>query len=338
MIMIGKQKPKVFIGLLLILLLTGMPTVSSRAAENNGFVTQNGYVLSQKQYDKLSQIYNDDVLYLQSNETIDYWLQDDVEILPGDTLYIQIDELYDAKGKYLGEVEQEITEHEAEILEKKIEKNNSQPITRKEFTALAPLTAKVNSVNSNDTLLAYVKTNMKLLKILTSNQSSVTSKRIVLTLEWTSLPKTRSFDVIAIRPGVECSFYSNNIDKNLSCQQVYDGKTITYNPKGDHCVKKYGSSFSGGYKMNGHTHGCGFSMNLVDSATKGITCKMEMFVDTAKNNFVAYGSYQHATKNVSLAESKKYSISYEGLGRVILFDDKVKAKYDAMQGVAGVFK
>lgn len=74
-------------------------------------------------------------------------------------------------------------------------------------------------------------------------------------------------------------------------------------------------------------------MNLVNDAT-AITCTMEMAVLCSKTSFVAYGSYQHAQKTVTLAKSKKYSISTSGYGRIILFDDAVKQNYDNMPGVS----
>lgn len=338
--MMVQRKKLIFGGLALTLLLAKSSAINCYAAENTAFVTKNGYSLTQEQYDKVSQVYEDDVLYLQDNETIDYWLQDDVEIISGDTLYIQVDELYDVNGEYLGEYERELTEQEATVLEKKIAKNGGQPLISNDFATLTSLAAKVTSTKSSAIKPYEEITTMKKLTMTTSNQAAITSKNMVLTLQWLAMPNIRSFDIIAIRPGVECTFYNNNIKHNLKCQQIYDSgsgrKIIEYDSFGDHCIKKLGSGIAGGNKMDGHHHGCGFSMNLVNAAKK-ITCVMEMTVDTSKNNFVAYGSYQHATKNVSLAESKKYSISYEGLGKVILFDNKVKEKYDGMNGVARVY-
>lgn len=46
-----------------------------------------------------------------------------------------------------------------------------------------------------------------------------------------------------------------------------------------------------------------------------------------------YGSYQHATANISLANSKKYTISRTGYGGVFLFNSPVRSYYDAMGGV-----
>ena len=47
-----------------------------------------------------------------------------------------------------------------------------------------------------------------------------------------------------------------------------------------------------------------------------------------------YGSYQHAKSEISLANSKKYTISRSGYGGVFLFNNSVKSHYDQMAGVS----
>lgn len=46
-----------------------------------------------------------------------------------------------------------------------------------------------------------------------------------------------------------------------------------------------------------------------------------------------YASYQHAQRNVTLAQSKQYSISLSGYGNVFDFSSAVKDYYDGMGGV-----
>ncbi len=339
--MIGNKKVKICLGLAVGFVLTGLSAQNSFAAQKTVFTTQEGYVLTKEQYDKVSQMYSDDSLYVQDRATIDNLLQEDVEIVRGETLYVQVDELYDAAGNYLGEYEREITKKEADVLERKLEANGNQPIVSRDFSTISSLVSKQRvatlASGDKDPRPNVCETNMKILKISGSKSNASSAKNIVLELKWTAMPKTRSFDVIAIRPGVECSFFSTKSDPNLECRQSYTvngvSKTVTYNAYGDHCVKKLGAGISGGHKMDGLKHGCGFSMNLVNDAT-AITCTMEMNVLCSKKSFVAYGSYQHAQKSVTLAKSKKYKISTSGYGRVILFDDAVKQNYDNMPGVS----
>lgn len=46
-----------------------------------------------------------------------------------------------------------------------------------------------------------------------------------------------------------------------------------------------------------------------------------------------YASYQHATKNITLAGSKNYTIDYSGYGHVFKFNGTASSTYDMMNGV-----
>lgn len=52
-----------------------------------------------------------------------------------------------------------------------------------------------------------------------------------------------------------------------------------------------------------------------------------------KGSGYIYGSYQHAAKSATLAESRKYTFSPYGKGGVFDFESSVSDKYDAMGGV-----
>lgn len=49
--------------------------------------------------------------------------------------------------------------------------------------------------------------------------------------------------------------------------------------------------------------------------------------------FKYYATYQHAQKEVSLAQSRKYSINKNGYGGVVKFDSSVASKYDKTEGL-----
>lgn len=55
---------------------------------------------------------------------------------------------------------------------------------------------------------------------------------------------------------------------------------------------------------------------------------------TVKNGGTVYASYQHAKKSISLANSKKYTISSSGYGKVFLFTGTASSTYDQMNGVS----
>lgn len=46
-----------------------------------------------------------------------------------------------------------------------------------------------------------------------------------------------------------------------------------------------------------------------------------------------YATYQHAQKEVSLTQSRKYSINKNGYGGVVKFDSSVASKYDKTEGL-----
>ena len=157
----------------------------------------------------------------------------------------------------------------------------------------------------------------------------MSNKIVIVRNKWKSLPKVRSFDVIGIRPAV-ASVTFNLGANNISGFQKYDGKTINYNYASNHF--KIQSS------MNSHSGGIGLSMNLVDSAKDEIINEIQVVFASGANPFMAYGSYQHATSDVTLSQSQDYNIHFEGYGQVFKFSSSVKSKYDNTSGVFASLK
>lgn len=50
--------------------------------------------------------------------------------------------------------------------------------------------------------------------------------------------------------------------------------------------------------------------------------------------FTVYGTYQHATSDLTLSQSQNYTFSSSGLGGVLKFANSVSSKYDGMKGVS----
>ena len=75
--------------------------------------------------------------------------------------------------------------------------------------------------------------------------------------------------------------------------------------------------------------GFGVSIKLLEN---GNDMKISQYFRTTSGGTI-FGSYQHAKKNITLANSKKYSISHSGYGNVFLFDETIKDYYDGMAGV-----
>lgn len=145
------------------------------------------------------------------------------------------------------------------------------------------------------------------------------AKTVSLTFEWLSIPKCKSFDVIAFRinkPGVTLNAGNT---KNVQGYQYYDGKTISY-PYNSNNIK---------YLSNG----LGVSMNIVDSTSKSLVCTFKVTIGTGSDSLMVFGSYQHAVENVTLSQSQNYTLHTIGLGNVINFSDSVIKKYDATPGL-----
>ena len=129
---------------------------------------------------------------------------------------------------------------------------------------------------------------------------------IAVVAEWKKMPIVRSYDLIG-------AFLDNVSLIGSVTTQVYNGISLI------NAVDSVSS-----------TNGFGAVIKL---PTNGNCMKISQFYRTTKNGNI-YASYQHATSNITLTNSKKFSISYSGLGHVFLFNNtNLTNMYDGMQGV-----
>ena len=180
-------------------------------------------------------------------------------------------------------------------------KEVSYEITKEEY----------DNVNKNQLCGSFFGTAYKSLSLINTGSS------VILELEWKSSPTYQSYDVIAIR-GENVIFDASSI---YGIQQfVKNGETdfVTYN-KSTTNTKIF-------------SNGIGISMNLVDNSTY-YRLRLSVSYTKKSTNGSIYGSYQHATQNVTLAQSQNYNISSNGYGKVIEFNNSVKNIYDGMNGV-----
>ena len=144
------------------------------------------------------------------------------------------------------------------------------------------------------------------------------SGSIKLDLEWKKMPKYRSYDVLALR-GEGVSFASDSLVGIQSYKVNGKASTVGYNRT------------SSNTKI--FQNGVGISMNLVDDADfYQLTMKID-YVKTS-NSAKIYGAYQHSQADITLTQSQKYSLSPDGYGNVIKFDNSVKSYFDNMAGVS----
>ena len=152
-------------------------------------------------------------------------------------------------------------------------------------------------------------------KITIGLVAQLSVKTITITNTWLSIPSVKSYDVIGYRNGTGAAVSINSV----SGYQKWDGNVISYN------------SGSENYKSAGN--GCGISMNIVDNVSRSLENSMTVTVINNAYTYTAYGTYQHAQSNVTLAQSKNYTVNANGLGGVLDFAASVRGYYDGMQGV-----
>lgn len=149
---------------------------------------------------------------------------------------------------------------------------------------------------------SYFSSNAKTIKIVKNGNY------ITLMATWKGIPTIQSYDVIAVRLN------------NVSLAGGYTFKqTSVSNGNLNVSYDSYKQSFSNGF---------GSSFKVQDGSSLEISLTFMI-----SGSGTVYGSYQHASTKATLAESKKYTISHLGYGKVINFDSSVKNKYDAMTGV-----
>lgn len=149
----------------------------------------------------------------------------------------------------------------------------------------------------------YHQTSSKYLAISKACSSTCS---VTIKLEWLKNPNVRSYDVIGAR-FVNTSLISGTVSTAISSSA--------------------GTSTYSNYQY--FSNGFGNSVKLPSGATN-IMLQQNFYV---QNSGTVYGSYQHATGYISLAQSKKYSINYNGAGTVFLFDSSVNDYFDQMGGV-----
>lgn len=129
---------------------------------------------------------------------------------------------------------------------------------------------------------------------------------IIVKCQWLVVPNIKSYDLIGAR------LYNTTLINSAITTKI-----------------NYGSSNEYSSDISRFTNGFGVSVKL-PSTSSGITVEQKYYV---KKSGIAFASYQHATKNVSLETSKLYTIG-NGYGSVFVFSGNAIGKYDKMTGVS----
>ena len=178
-----------------------------------------------------------------------------------------------------------------------------------------------NNYNPNVQTLSvsnFVETQYKKLSLTLSDNHNGYGD-IFVGLLWKMIPSTRSFDVIAVR-----YVGMTDVDGTQWGRQIWG-------TNGNYSYVEYGWN---GTNINRQDNGFGISMNITNDSTINY---LENYIGSAvefTGNFQWAGaSYQHATSNTTLAQSKSYTLAEDGKNGVILFTGNIGSKYDNMPGV-----
>ena len=178
-----------------------------------------------------------------------------------------------------------------------------------------------NNYNPNIQTLSvsnFVETQYKKLSLTLSDNHDGYGD-IFVGLLWKMIPSTRAFDVIAVR-----YVGMTDVDGTQCGRQIWG-------TNGNYTYVNYGWN---GTNINRQDNGFGISMNITNDSTINY---LENYIESAvqfTGNFQWAGaSYQHATSNTTLAQSKSYTLAEDGKNGVILFTGNIGSKYDNMPGV-----
>lgn len=178
-----------------------------------------------------------------------------------------------------------------------------------------------NNYNPNVQTLSvsnFVETQYKKLSLTLSDNHDGYGD-IFVGLLWKMIPSTRSFDVIAVR-----YVGMTDVDGTQLGRQIWG-------TNGNYSYVEYGWN---GTNINRQDNGFGISMNITnDSTINYLENYIESAVEFTGNFQWAGASYQHATSNTTLAQSKSYTLAENGKNGVILFTGNIGEKYDNMPGV-----
>lgn len=184
-------------------------------------------------------------------------------------------------------------------------------ITEEEFNEFEPVSPLLD-----DGAASYETTKKKL---VLSIVGGTTWNYAMVAATWKAIPSNRSYDLIG--------FYGFGFDFGNGTQE---GKQI-YVLNGNYTVIDYAWN---GTNIKRHSNGFGISMNVVNSDITYLQFLAECDVRANIDHPTLYASYQHAQKNLSLADSQNYTLGGAGLGSVFVFPYSISQKYDAMSGVS----
>lgn len=284
---------------------------TAKAAETNSdaiyYTNKDGVQMTEDEYNKLTDLFGEDEVEWMSSESAKRAYENCTQLLSSISLNQMVFETIAADGS-IKSVTHTISEKQAEtILAAEAENPQEQ---------IMPCATVGTAVHN---------TAMKKITMEVHNTGTLNYLRFSVKNEWKTLPAVRSYDIIAMRPGATSASVLIS-EQDFEAYQVYDGTKVNYSVSGNHVRRESGATNGKG--------GIGVSMNLSNTATGSITNFMEAYLYCADPLYSVFGTYQHATEDVTLEQSKKYSFGALGMGSVLVFNnDTIKSKYDNTEGL-----
>lgn len=145
-----------------------------------------------------------------------------------------------------------------------------------------------------------------------------TWNHVVTTATWKYIPSTRSFDVIGFR-GYNFSIRNGSQEGEQIYIENGQYKYIDYDIDSNNA-----KSFSNGF---------GISMNIINNTITFLQTTAECDIKTDGVNPAIHSAYEHAIKDVTLAQSQSYTLNPAGMGGVFAFPSNIVPYYDSMDGL-----
>ena len=253
----------------------------------------NGVVMTEEEYNNFLKVYTEDYIMLMTQEKYDHLKEFDFSNVDTKTIYVET-----KYNPHLG-----IT--------------TDKVISKEKYENIKP-GLKPNLNDGGD----YEETTAKAFSL--SLVGGTTWNHITATATWKTIPTTRSFDLIGFR-GYGFRFREGSQEG----QQIYKENgtrgSVSYGYNGTN-IKKFNNT-------DGINAGYGISMNIVNNTINYLQTTTECDVATTITHPSIYASYQHAVKDITLAQSQSYTLGGAGLGEVFVFTNGVYQYYDDMNGL-----
>ncbi len=284
------------IGILILTLLV-VPFTTVSAESNSFYVNNNNISMTEEQYNYLLNFYSPTYITTMSQSRFDQEINKNLVLESVDQKYIKTITHKGLNGEIISN-DYEITEEEYE-----------NPIT-------------TYATCESATAIDCWETNYKKLELFVwIDSDDSTSVRIVLINRWKVMPTVRSYDVIGVR-------YNN--------YTAYDawGEQNVYITSSGYTGIQYAYGVE---NMSIQSNGIGISQNIVNNYDLyDLSNRLCIDGHTTSSSLGIYGSYQHATSDVTLGQSKNYTFG-NGLGGVFSFNAGIGSKYDNTRGVSYVY-